>query len=324
MSENKEGLSDADKLDRLSAFLQETTPGGDLEALREEYRSAGEDPDETAQRMRAAIRRARTAPTPAAAPAPAAGEDAARRAGDLFSAVRTEREALSPGLPESAGADIRPGNHGVVVPWRRWASGPRGYHAALVASLLVVIAGGGWFRTWQHARQQQADWVARQTTLQNEISTLKSENRQLRAAQDQGQPTPVRPGVQILDVPLPRLNPQIEELESTGPTVRQPKGAPLPKIRIDSANPTITFILQAEHPTRYDEYYVELRNAENQVLWGVSGLRRTNKGGYSHYTIDLPTAWLATKGPYTLVVYSDVKGRRHPLNSYIFGVESHP
>lgn len=230
------------------------------------------------------------------------------------------------GLAEEGAAPVVP------LPTRRRAVSPFWQHAALAASLVGLVALGGWLWSLQEQRALEATLAARQeamererreaeAALQDRLARLEEEREglaqqaeELASRLEETRQEIPRLQEEIAALATPRANPWITDLFPQEMVLRGGR-EPAPQ-EVPSGVPLAVLILHPEDPgdrTPYAAYELEVLDPEGRRLWRTREIERQPQGDF---TVALPTTWLP-QGRLSLRLYgvSD-KGERSLLGSY--------
>ena len=216
-------------------------------------------------------------------------------------------------------------------------------YGALAASLLIVIAFGGWLLSRQQAGNLRAGPPDEEKVLRERMADLERENERLRQAE-----ASLNQRQNQSDAEIAQLRAQIEEAqarirqqkEQTGRELARAKGggagAPAPQVNIlaldiypvgltqraeratsnEIAIPrnvkAVTLILNSQASPNYQSYQIEMVNIRKKVVWRAQDLMRN---ATNDYTISVPANYLAPGG-YTINVFGKAAGQRTKVESY--------
>jgi hypothetical protein len=236
---------------------------------------------------------------------------------------------------------------GVVVPFvpshaGSWQRARVWQYGAVAATLLFVIAAGGWFRSWQRARSPQVNEPGQEQALRARLAGLEAENERLRQAEAQlnqqqnksgDEIAKLRSEIQEAQGKLARAQEQtrneLARMQATGKGGGSPQINvlavdiyPLGMIQRDAGQTTnvlritgdvkaVTLMLHSQAPSSLPSYSVEIANSR-RVVWRAQGLRRNPT---NDYTISVPANYLQL-GRHTINIYGTGEGRRTKVESY--------
>jgi hypothetical protein len=194
----------------------------------------------------------------------------------------------------------------------------RWQYVALAASLVGLVALGGWLWSWQQGRERLATLTEQQQVMQDRMAKLEAENQRLRQIetelrQQQGHASRemARLQEQVKEFASPQLNVPVLDVYPMELTQRTQR-AVVNDLSIPPGAKAVTLILAAQNATAYRSYSIEVVNARKAIVWNAAGLVRNPTGDY---TIHLPTT-LMPPGSYTIHLYAETKGRRLRVESY--------
>ena len=227
------------------------------------------------------------------------------------------------------------------VAW--WQRAHAWQYGALAASLLIVIAVGGWLLSWQQARSLRADSAEAEKVLRERLADLERENERLRQTearlnqqQDQsnGEIAQLRAQIEEAQARIrhqkeqtdrelarakgrgtgahaPQVNILALDIYPVGLTQRAER-ATSNEIAIPRNVKAVTLILNSQAPPNYRSHDIEIVNPRGKVVWSASGLVRNST---SDYTISVPADYFAP-GSYTINVFGEAAGQRTKVESY--------
>ena len=225
----------------------------------------------------------------------------------------------------------------------RWRRTPVWRYGAIAASLFLVVAAGGWLRSWQQARELRAGVTDREKALRQRLADLEVENERLRQTETQLGQQQDRSNAEII-----QLQAQIKETQARvqqqqnqvgrelARVRRQGEGGGAPQVNIlaldiypvgltqRAEGPTsneiaiprnvraVTLILNSQDSSDHRSYSIEVVDSRGKTVWSARGLTRNST---SDYTISVPADYLAPGG-YTINVFGQAAGRRTKVESY--------
>jgi len=175
--------------------------------------------------------------------------------------------------------------------WRR---------AAMAASLVGLIALGGWFHAAQRSRLAD-DLEARNQAVQVRQAELQAGMQEIQG--------------QFAELAKPQINTPVTDLRTLH-SEEVVRGGPSPEISLP-ARQIVTAILQASPEIRSPGRDVAILDETGKPVWQQPGLNRNDS---LEFTITLHPGFLKP-GRYTIQLYETVNGQRVPRESYKIRVE---
>lgn len=244
---------------------------------------------------------------------------------------------------ESQVVPFRPGTRVQGKPRPLWQYG------AIAASILLLIAGGWWLRSWQQSRNPAPTGIAQDKALRERLAALEAENERLRQAETQlnqqqnksndemarlqseikeaqariqQQQAQTRNELARIDSSSgrERIAPQINvlalDIYPVGMTQRDP-GSVSNKIVIPRNVSAVTLMLHSQASSESPSYSIEIVNVRGKVIWRAQGLMRN---ATNDYTISVGAESLAP-GRYTINIYGKGPGGLIKVESYDISVK---
>lgn len=229
-----------------------------------------------------------------------------------------------------------------------WQRSPVWQYGAIAATLLFVIAAGGWLRSWQQSRLPDVASSAQEKALTERLQTLQAENDRLRQAEAQlsqqqtkssneieqlrSQISEAQKRIQqqqeqtrnelakVMRTGKERMSPQINvlALDIYPVGMVQRDAAPLSnEIAISGNAQAVTLMLHSQASSESTSYRIEILNARGKAVWKANGLLRNPT---NDFTISVAAESL-TPGRYTINIYGKSAGRLVKVESYEINVK---
>lgn len=231
------------------------------------------------------------------------------------------------------------------VPWQR----PRVWqYGAIAATLLLVVAAGGWLRTWQQSRHPQVDQSVQEKALIDRLETLQGENDRLRRAESQLNQQQSKSGEEIahlrsqineaqrrIELQREQTRNELAEVKRTGTRRISPQvnvlaldiypvgmtqrdaGAAKNEIVIPRNVRALTLMLHSQAASESPSYSIEILDARGRSVWKAHGLLRN---ATNDYTISVGAESLAS-GHHTINIYGRGAGGPTKVESYEIDVK---